>query len=439
MPGQTSRVPPLRLMRVYLQWRAGQLPGQTCNSGGSSIDITLLLQWRAGQLPGQTSNRGHAHARSVSFNGGPGNCPAKPAPTTKAAKVFDPFNGGPGNCPAKPEMAVTPMLDGLALQWRAGQLPGQTPSPPSIAALQWRAGQLPGQTQARSAQSVLRLATFNGGPGNCPAKPPPTRWALERRVRPSMEGRAIARPNPGLRRTAPVSAIPSMEGRAIARPNTVAGCAQHRGQDPSMEGRAIARPNSTTPAPCSASSPILQWRAGQLPGQTGSNGNASAALAESLQWRAGQLPGQTVWPRGGATLRCAGLQWRAGQLPGQTGRVGRRAHRAESPFNGGPGNCPAKRQSAAWSPLSAPPSMEGRAIARPNLSSASVSSVAGASFNGGPGNCPAKPTRRGYRTTRSAAFNGGPGNCPAKLEALVVEDDVELPSMEGRAIARPNY
>ena len=37
-----------------LQWRAGQLPGQTSDYelgfGG-----VMLLQWRAGQLPGQTA------------------------------------------------------------------------------------------------------------------------------------------------------------------------------------------------------------------------------------------------------------------------------------------------------------------------------------------------------------------------------------------------
>ena len=45
--------------------------------------------------------------------------------------------------------------------------------------------------------ALMRLPpnTFNGGPGNCPAKPDGLRWATHRVPVPSMEGRAIARPN----------------------------------------------------------------------------------------------------------------------------------------------------------------------------------------------------------------------------------------------------
>ena len=67
-----------------------------------------------------------------------------------------------------------------------------------------------------------------------------------------------------------------MEGRAIARPNILARFTETMvGQPrPSMEGRAIARPNHyvlNRYFPHAASS-TLQWRAGQLPGQTGSPG-----------------------------------------------------------------------------------------------------------------------------------------------------------------------
>ena len=130
----------------------------------------------------------------------------------------------------------------LSLQWRAGQLPGQTTPASSISSsagkLQWRAGQLPGQTS----RCVRRSTSFNGGPGNCPAK----------------------------RRVVEVDQVDvgfaSMEGRAIARPNDPHRMWAAHGSHASMEGRAIARPN------CDSQNVILirlQWRAGQLPGQTG--------------------------------------------------------------------------------------------------------------------------------------------------------------------------
>ena len=85
--------------------------------------------------------------------------------------------------------------------------------------LQWRAGQLPGQTQRDTQEHLRRTSTFNGGPGNCPAK----------RIR--------------------------ADGRQSLR-------------DPSMEGRAIARPNYEALAAAGGLPMVLQWRAGQLPGQT---------------------------------------------------------------------------------------------------------------------------------------------------------------------------
>ena len=36
------------------------------------------------------------------------------------------FNGGPGNCPAKPTVILLDEAPQWVLQWRAGQLPGQT-------------------------------------------------------------------------------------------------------------------------------------------------------------------------------------------------------------------------------------------------------------------------------------------------------------------------
>ena len=65
-------------------------------------------------------------------------------------------------------------------------------------------------------------------------------------LKPSMEGRARARPNrrPMTVGQGKVSSLPSMEGRARARPNQWRpGAGVRRSMDPSMEGRARARPN----------------------------------------------------------------------------------------------------------------------------------------------------------------------------------------------------
>ena len=62
--------------------------------------------------------------------------------------------------------------------------------------------------------------------------------------------------------------LPSMEGRAIARPNRPTGERCDQPPQPSMEGRAIARPNVPAAWAVMPRTLSLQWRAGQLPGQT---------------------------------------------------------------------------------------------------------------------------------------------------------------------------
>ena len=182
MPGQTS------MFDRHLQWRAGQLPGQTRTwqtdlTDGFNRPLTCLaLQWRAGQLPGQTgeelAGRRCWTTRQPSMEG------ARPDVTRHTARPF-------------------------------------------IATFQWRAGQLPGQTGV------------------------------------------------GKHRRYPQILRPSMEGRAIARPDATVN--RRRGDEP------------------------LQWRAGQLPGQTAAGsryftGCRRLEQVVSLQWRAGQLPGQTSNP-----------------------------------------------------------------------------------------------------------------------------------------------
>ena len=148
----------------------------------------------------------------------------------------------------------------LRLQWRAGQLPGQTSSPDSVRVrpdhatrqLQWRAGQLPGQTMLRvRLRSGARRISFNGGPGNCPAK-----------------HRA------GTSSAACAAESASMEGRAIARPNDLRSATEEsalrRAGFNGGPGNCPAKLTSFEAAHARSFGPgfVLQWRAGQLPGQT---------------------------------------------------------------------------------------------------------------------------------------------------------------------------
>ena len=181
-----------------------------------------------------------------------------------------------GRAIARPNPIVVPLIGDTRplLQWRAGQLPGQTRLGNCLLLrplLSFNGG--PGNCPAKlepHRQGEMPPQPFNGGPGNCPAKPQQAH-STDHSIEPSMEGRAIARPN-GLdeHRHRLAGLAPSMEGRAIARPNRRLDRRGQHDLQPSMEGRAIARPNlrsmpTSTPKPHD-----LQWRAGQLPGQTGS-------------------------------------------------------------------------------------------------------------------------------------------------------------------------
>ena len=178
MPGQTRLfLFPDRRIRLPFNGGPGNCPAKR---GQARIRRALQrrLQWRAGQLPGQTVTlTTEVLGLRSPFNGGPGNCPAKlewpeyrldgsctllqwragqlPGQTRRLfrrrRRIFDPFNGGPGNCPAKQRSFQEIACKLGPLQWRAGQLPGQTtvltcPPDHTLTLLQWRAGQLPGQT-----------------------------------------------------------------------------------------------------------------------------------------------------------------------------------------------------------------------------------------------------------------------------------------------------
>ena len=310
------------------------------------------LQWRAEQLPGQTLRARPAGAADL-------------GPSMEGRAIARP------NCTRTSEMAV--FSDDL--QWRAEQLPGQT-DPADMdrvddIPLQWRAEQLPGQTRRHSSGFPHSPSPFNGGPSNCPAKRHGVPERACARDPPSMEGRAIARPNVDRHVvTARGNAAPSMEGRAIARPNSVMvmRISRHR-NGPSMEGRAIARPNLHEAVAGFGDVEPLQWRAEQLPGQTSGSRRTAGCRCPPFNGGPSNCPAKQAFGVTGSPA-ARSLQWRAEQLPGQTGfglgvEVG-----------------------------APPPSMEGRAIARPNSPARRRSRPRHKSFNGGPSNCPAKQRPR---------------------------------------------
>ena len=261
------------------------------------------------------------------FNGGPDNCPAKPGRPQRSAQTTTGFNGGPDNCPAKrgdvaaggvdehrasmegrtiarPNQTVDEMVGGQSfrLQWRAGQLPGQTLYTRSAAALHTCFNGGPDNCPAKPRGSPPRQSlnpSFNGGPDNCPAKRRQRQPDEPREHQASMEGRTIARPNRSRRPPTRPDPVASMEGRTIARPNDGAHPAVHEPRPASMEGRTIARPNFRSPG---ASARLLHSFNGgpdNCPAKPVESVDPST-LIDGLQWRAGQLPGQTLIA---ATLR----------------------------------------------------------------------------------------------------------------------------------------
>ena len=309
----------------------------------------------------------------AAFNGGPGNCPAGRCSGGQDVGEAQTraFNGGPGNCPAGRSIAGV-----RARSCVAGDL-------------QWRAGQLPGRTSTVTPALRPVVCRFD----------------------------------------------PSMEGRAIARPDQVSSsCVQAREADgsPSMEGRAIARPDARCDdvhRPATRRS-YLQWRAGQLPGRTApSNPVSIQALVAvpSMEGRAIARPDDRDVLNGHAQHPPSGtFNGGPGNCPAGPGLLPRSTPPARStdlPFNGGPGNCPAgplMNADGADSVMPVQPSMEGRAIARPDTT------MLGAV----------------HATAHCRSFNGGPGNCPAGRWCSSSPPNGRIrwriPSMEGRAIARPD-
>ena len=404
-----------------LQWRAGQLPGRTRLCPGLVGEVKNL-QWRAGQLPGRTrATSTTARCTPCPFNGGPGNCPAEQGVPLYIATTRPTFNGGPGNCPAERPRTHSrcPLRRSAPFNGGPGNCPAElqaghrTRNPGRAPSMEGRAIARPNQTTSPAANAGT--VTFNGGPGNCPAERahhPPVR---DGDPLPSMEGRAIARPNRKSRGRIPRRRRPFNGGPGNCPAEPAPPRRPHGpGHNPSMEGRAIARPNRSTYYAASDEVAALQWRAGQLPGRTrhAGNGRPSASF----------------------------LQWRAGQLPGRTSRRRRNA-RSWSPFNGGPGNCPAEPRSMATFDTEGM-SLQWRAGQLPGRTGCGSRrrGRGGRPFNGGPGNCPAEPssTAAASNPNRLLQWRAGqlPGRTAPHRDLHRLQDG---PSMEGRAIARPNY
>ena len=202
--------------------------------------------------------------------------------------------------------------------------------------------------------------------------------------------------------------IASMEGRTIARPNPPHPRAGRHGRRASMEGRTIARPNVVSMTHTTPTTWTLQWRAGQLPGQTHRDPlSFILSVGASMEGRTPSPSPATAPPP---------LQWRAGQLPGQT--------RSRS-------HCHDHLEEA---------SMEGRTIARPNEHSVCGLLLPGlASMEG---RTIARPNGRGQRSRPRARrqLQWRAGQLPGQT-ALLIEQQVagRVASMEGRTIARPNH
>ena len=209
---------------------------------------------------------------------------------------------------------------GVVLQWRAGQLSGRTRGVDEVERFRLRAS-MGGRAIVRpnTAKSCLRCQRsdrFNGGPGNCPAEPvvPP----------PCVDTRTRFNGGPG---------------NCPAEPVVPPPCVDTRTRFNGGPGNCPAEPVHTGVCPMTR----FNGGPGNCPAER--NANQLRTLGATwLQWRAGQLSGRT---------RCS--RW--------SGR-----HRSQC-FNGGPGNCPAEPhyRFPLW--------------------------TSGGCFNGGPGNCPAEPAK----------------------------------------------
>ena len=183
-----------------------------------------VLQWRAGQLSGQTRRyRRQRCSRHPPFNGGPDNCPARLERMSVGTCCPYAFNGGPDNCPARREIETSIWAMPPLLQWRAGQLSGQTcgdrlhSQRGVMPSMEGRTIVRPDSTQQRSQAGPQR--PFNGGPDNCPARHPQVRGLTVRSINLQWRAGQLSGQTRIISHICPNSAGPSMEGRTIVRPD----------------------------------------------------------------------------------------------------------------------------------------------------------------------------------------------------------------------------
>ena len=303
-----------------------------------------------------------------------------------------PFNGGPDNCPAR--------------------LPGSYETIPDTCCLQWRAGQLSGQTEHAIDEAV-----------------DPTQ--------PSMEGRTIVRPDllAGRHRTGTGQSLQwragQLSGQTVDHDEKL-----NLSYDPSMEGRTIVRPDGRWsrcrrvlvatfnggPDNCPARPCECRQHPQRLPSFNGGPDNCPARR------RTPRLVPSRTHPFNGGPDNCPARPV-SHTLVGANG----------STFNGGPDNCPARprsqqrlcsrRHSFNGGPDNCPARQEESKVYHPRI----------LSFNGGPDNCPARPPD--YRATqpRNAPLQWRAGQLSGQTELVhVVRTGGDVPSMEGRTIVRPD-
>ncbi len=164
MEGRTM----IRMRHPPLQWRAGGVGGGAHNVAGPSMEGRTIVR------PDHQIRTFRTHILLPASM--EGRTIVRPDPETPVlTRLHGPgFNGGPDNCPARHQHAPDQGWFTVRLQWRAGQLSGQTyldgvsPMPRLRASMEGRTIVRPDRN---SPPEVHREPTsFNGGPDNCPAR-----------------------------------------------------------------------------------------------------------------------------------------------------------------------------------------------------------------------------------------------------------------------------
>ena len=199
---------------------------------------------------------------------------------------------------------------------------------------------------------------------------------------------------------------------------------------PSMEGRARARPNTTAASPPPGDQPPFNGGPGTCPAKPGRRDGARAHRRRpSMEGRARARPNPAAafW----AVSRNS-LQWRAGHVPGQTRR--RRPSEAVSrnALQWRAGHVPGQtRRSSGY--RGPPHGLQWRAGHVPGqTSTAPPAPTSPTSFNGGPGTCPAKPATSpdAYGPT-SSSLQWRAGHVPGQTPGAAGAFDAEVHPFNG--------